>query len=301
MKNIIIKSNKMDGLGAQINYLRCVYNFAKTNGFNLLIDWRFYYNYSDRDINLFGILFETNNEFKIIDNNFFSENNSYYPEIWNNDNINTNFDPHFGSNHKLDIDILTTKKYENFVISHIAILKNIYQINNNYNTLFFTNLIPVKEIQNEVNKFLQLFDNQKVLTIHYRHGNGEFKNGQRKTDLFDEYFLEIDKIIKNDKNILIYLCSDNKNVIKTFKNRYKNILTRNIWLPDEENGPIHGGSRKNGNILYVNKEQLAKDTIIDIWILSKGDFFIYNMSWLAKVALMMNNKTCKSVNLNVLQ
>lgn len=134
-----------------------------------------------------------------------------------------------------------------------------------------------KEILNSVDKF---FDEKmkgfKILGIHKR--GTDISMHHKKIDI-DNYFYEIDLIL-SDYDI-IFLCTDEKEVIDMFKIRYNNIITIDSkTLSDNPNIPSFK-YRKDGYLMGF-------EVIVESILLSKVDFLLKTNSNVSNFSLLYN-------------
>lgn len=140
-------------------------------------------------------------------------------------------------------------------------------------------IILLPEISNKINKFYEEnFKNKKILGVHKRGTDIGLHHGVKE---ITEYFNEIDIIIDNYDGI--FISTDERSVIDTFKDKYPNVLfysyeslSTTIGLP-------------NFKAPTVNPYKMLEDIIIDAYLLSKVCFLLQTNSNLSNFALLANS------------
>lgn len=120
----------------------------------------------------------------------------------------------------------------------------------------------------------------------------------RNTDLKPTRSIEsLIKIIKGKfANRPVFLATDDFNVIQRFKNEFEKVIIQDKQLPDIKNNEgIHQWGQKNND--YTIADRVLKESIIDMYLLSKCEFLFYqgNSSFSTIVNALHDNKQ-KSIN-----
>ena len=112
-----------------------------------------------------------------------------------------------------------------------------------------------------------------VISVHYRHGNGE-KVLYKNRFLVNKYLKFLDRVIgKRHSGVVVFLATDSLDVLKKFRERYGNLVYfREKWMPKSNSGPLHKHPENK------NRLQSAKDALIDMLLLAKGNFLVHNYS-----------------------
>lgn len=134
-----------------------------------------------------------------------------------------------------------------------------------------------KEILNTVDKFFdEKMKGYRILGIHKR--GTDISEHHTKIDI-DNYFYEIDLIL-HDYDIIL-LCTDEKEVIDIFKNKYDNIIVFGCeTLSDNSNIPSFK-YRKDGYLMGF-------EVIVESLLLSKVDFLLKTNSNVSNFSLLYN-------------
>ncbi len=144
-----------------------------------------------------------------------------------------------------------------------------------------------EEYQQIINgKVVEMMLNEAV-GVHIRYTDK--KPTAKLATLMDK----LDKLVEKE-NCRIFLCTDNADVEKEFKEKYGNhILTTNKYIPKVKQGGIHiWASQQNDNNL---KRRMFEDSLIDMWLLSKCKYLYWqgNSSFSYISSLLMNDsKRC---------
>lgn len=181
-------------------------------------------------------------------------------------------------------------KYDNKYCSY----KDNFKLANDMFNKYFT-IAP--KIIDQVNNFISKHFTTKILGIHYRGTDKSVNKSfgiKRDAVTVQIMFSVIDDWLTENKVDKIFLCTDQSNVIKQFKNRYNNIL---IFDQQLSNGETRRGFHiqrldKIINCLKNNDEKeiknisdcnvkLAQNALIDTLLLSKCSTVIKTQSQLS--------------------
>ena len=207
-----------------------------------------------------------------------------YPPKWNFDNIfKNNINKWTGEYSRIASQYFFSKTEEILVSDFYTPLIHIipwisneskyFGLNDNqiYQILFQKYLIPNNHISKKVDEFY--FDNMKNnnwIGVHAR-GTDKINESAELNKINEDYFLLIDEIIKINPKIKLLLITDSNQLLKTYHDRYKNILlTTNAVRSDNQFG-VH-----NNN---YNKDTLAigNEILIDSLLATRCNYFIGNM------------------------
>jgi hypothetical protein len=127
-------------------------------------------------------------------------------------------------------------------------------------------------------------DQIKKIGIHYRHGNGELKD-IRKVDLIIEYFNICDKILSKEPLAMLFVCTDNKEILDKFQCKYiGRVISIDKWYP-----PANIGGRMHGHPDCPSPSENAINAMKDIYMLSKCNYLIYPKTYFSLVAEYWGN------------
>lgn len=189
-------------------------------------------------------------------------------------------------------------KYNNQYFSY----KNDFEL---ANRMFFKYFSIAGDITDQVNKFVKNNFNGKILGIHYRGTDKavDYSFGIKRKHVSINFII---KVIKNwllDNHIdLIFLCTDQEDVVKQFKNEFINIITYDQIISKVDKIGFHiqryqliEDVLKKNNIKEINSisesnVQLAKNALIDSLLLSNCDFVLKTQSQLSAWAKIFNPK-----------
>jgi len=304
-KYILVKS--VDGLGSNIATLVDAMYLADMTGRKIIVDWRDRM-YGMNGENYFNRLFK--NRWTADLPEIFNESMSFYPRIWTkkfNDTFKNvyreaprtekpslvRFSLRMLQDKREDVIVMTNKL---FIPDDILSLK----MKRDYVRRFE----PVNELKLRIDNFhpnvpihpevYSAVEKTRLIGVHYRHGNGELKN-RRITDLYESYDEILKKLIKEDENSLIFLCTDSKEVEEYFEARY-NCIKNNKLLLEKGEGCLHGNT-KTGDLTAV-----GKDALLDMYMLSKCDYLVYpNGSWFSRMSYFLGDfDTSNTSQVNVI-
>lgn len=148
-------------------------------------------------------------------------------------------------------------------------------------TLLYRSLKPRPHIQHQIDSYSKehLADGPTI-GIHVRHGNGEESVrthfSSRVISEFDEFIdtivTKIDKIAQQQQftDFKVFLCTDSDQVTLALRERIPDLLTRNIWRPEHNQGVDfdHPFDSPEDGI------QSAANALIDMQLLGKCDVAI---------------------------
>lgn len=318
-KYVMVKGS--GGFGDIMNVLVRAMIYADNTNRKLIINWyntlydndrlKDHFNKEYTDVaNPFNVLYSNPINNNNIDH---TVNHTYYPLIWNDHNINLCY-VQLIYKYKAD-NKNPTKQGEKHILTEMH--QKIYDYNDpviedyEEDIVVFCgphlNNIP-KDLEREYYKKIRFsdevisksqdyintdFNDNIIVGVHYRHGNGEFPN---KNTLYDKYFANIrdiitriqynknqmiaklgkgtDRQLLNIKNgIKIFITTDSMEVVNVFRARYGDmVLHMGTWLPPKNSGPLH---KHNGN-----EDRIVSGTnaLKEMYVLSKCDYIVHNMS-----------------------
>jgi hypothetical protein len=297
----IVISKGSGGLGDNMNVMIRAKYYAKMIGAEYYADWRntLYDNNKVRystdlynsDTNVYNRYFEDRYDLdEMYDKICKIEDVNYYPLIWNTENLYMTEMIILDKYSKIDSNEEFIKNIRKQLHDKIYTIKDIKQYNkdvvvfngpnlNDLSTEMEEKMYREIKFNNDLimrgEKFIEDFITTKnYIGVHYRHGNGEFN----KITMYDKYFMEIDKIKKED-NINIFLSTDSLEVENIFMAKYENVYVYPKFMPTINSGPIHK------HIENKDRATEGENAVIDMYILSRGKYLIYNYSsfnWYAK-------------------
>jgi hypothetical protein len=260
-------------MGGRINVLLAGLSYANEYGRDLIVDWSDGYYGSDADT----IRYYFKNDFiffgKEWTNDVGSSKNlscSIYPEGWSNDYFRQG---HLNVDGKLymlppppgdrleDIVVITwvSNNLPDSELSKLAVL-----------------LRPVDEILNRVDDLLHAYHHQPFIGVHYRHGNGESGVICPEPEWFDHMILSVDPSC----SMPILLCTDSIHSENYFEDKYGNrIIHSNKIFPAQ--GPLHN------NREILNKRANGIDALVDMYSLSRSQYFIDSGEFFGKTAWLL--------------
>lgn len=317
-KYLIVKG--CAGLGNRIYTLSNALNYANKTGRILLVDWSDG-QFAPVEQNAFDLFFEIKNYPIIHSLNEIEkiEGLSVFPTEWKK-HLNSAIYDHYES---ADINLLrkmpsrlmwtfprlsmktgywrklgnkVKSDFANFIDPKNFIKGEYYSKNIKQDVVVFVDFSP-KYYENIVRCNIQLkestsnkindFANAKNLQtdcigIHIRYTD-------KKPDAsFEKLYERIEKIGMEGKKI--FLSTDNREIEKMMKEKYHHIITFPKFLPDEQKEGLHQWA------LY-NKDESAKvtmfeESIIDMWLLSKCEYLIFQEnSSFSQISRILKNDT----------
>ena len=127
-------------------------------------------------------------------------------------------------------------------------------------------LIPTKEIQEKINQVYQKFKNKYVIGIHCRHTDQPWIPFN-----IDKVFLELDNLLYQTKNSVVFLATDNECVQDKFKTKYSQNLIIYENIISHKDISINRTSNKFSNDAFG-----AINGLVDIYLLSKCNVLLGN-------------------------
>jgi hypothetical protein len=150
-------------------------------------------------------------------------------------------------------------------------------------------LVPTKEITDEVNQLLTDFNiNSKTLGLHIR---GTDKDSEIPKVPDDKIVDAINEILTEHKLDKIFLSTDDNYYLQLIKTNFKEkVLYNENNLISYDGNPLHfSNDRKKTN----------KDVLLDVYVLSNCEYFLYCYSNVSYLALTLGSKKQKHIkNIN---
>lgn len=290
-KFIILKGEA--GLGNRIFAFLEALCLSKITGRELIVDWRDG-TYSENNQNSYYSLFEPfQKNTPILD---LSKIKSVYPKIWeNNTDRSLNFIAnefkknlkycHYGDEmkKKFSFNPLEPDRGEEAVIFfdyyfNFGLLKNkISSLPKNWQPaeerkllkyLTKNYLILKPEIREKIDLFKKTNFKKSTIGIHIRWTDNI--NNKLCYIPLKEHEEKIDRILDNYKDYNIFLSTDNPEIEKRYSEKYKNLIVTKKYFPSKQNNSIHHSME------CKNKSEMAKEAIIDLYLLSECDSLIYS-------------------------
>lgn len=196
----------------------------------------------------------------------------------------------------------------NYVISRNAYLAEegvpVYSINQGHITsAMVKNLYPlqqkfipvVDEIQAEVDtQFEQLIDGSKCVGVHIRGTDmKETRDAHTLPPGVTRSQEALDAILEQEKDIKIFLCCDEAEIVDIFKGKYGNRVISLTAYRSESNSTqgIHMQTSNRPNHRYL----LGREVLMDCLMLSKCTYLICGISNVTSAAILYNNMKYEKV------
>ena len=241
----------INGFGNMISVLNCAYYLAKKTKRTLVIDWTHpeWVHGFDKYFKINNIKYKTYDEFikeianknnlevypKMFKNKLNERLINIYPEIDKKNNYKEYFDD--------CIKMADKKKYDIVVFSYNWLGYNGIQT-------LWSNLELKEEYNNELAEKINKLGEYKA--IHIRH-----------TDISNMNLDWVYDFLNNNKDINVYIATDNEELLNELKRIYSNIFNYTTFY--DKNQPLHTSLRT-----LEEKEIINKDTIIDMYILTRA-------------------------------
>ncbi len=124
---------------------------------------------------------------------------------------------------------------------------------------------------------------KKVIGIHYRgtdiHITTDMYRGILKEPRVEEYFVAVDALLAKGYDTIL-LATDDEKIFQKFKSRYGEKLISHEIERSHDGRALH--------FFNSNKRQQGEDVIVDAFLLSKCDFFLYGCSNVSTVVKYLN-------------
>ena len=281
------------GLGCCLSLLAPCWNYALRTNRTLVIDWRGNpYTRHDPEINLFPLLFEELKEDEIgvpcIADDSLTEFIFSQPilgpaeplqQSWRVDQLPSGGLIEICYEHLMyfcrDVEFPT-------MIPTVNVLFGIRRKQKGLDFESLKTLYSSLKPKQQWREIIQTFYDKNMssgptIGIHIRHGNGEENFNShffgRQIQNFDEFVYDIcAKIIKHGKTryenkFKVFLCTDSDIAVDAFKQKFPNLVTREIWRPPPNAGINfdHADQHPNG------PAHVAAEALIDMYLLAKCD------------------------------
>lgn len=297
-KTLLIKGKA--GLGNRILAVLEGILYAQITHRKVVVDWSDYA-YSNNQENVFHKFFTAPD---IGDLSMISPVSCIYPKVWEN-NLNKSvneiidcYDGHVKDRHrnpkiwqKYTIDI-THIDYHQDILVRWTYVHQIYRLRRHLkgefqhflhlndseilSKIFFSNLRINDTIKQRAENFKnKYFIKKQIIGVHVRYT--DLKNP------YDKYYKFINEISQNKTNVLIFLSTDNQEVEKQFKTKYKNVVTTCKWYPVDQ-------SSLHQNLECPDRFENGVEALIDIYLLSQCHYLIHDStSTFAYLARLLSN------------
>ena len=136
----------------------------------------------------------------------------------------------------------------------------------------------LEEVQNFYSKY---FHGNSVIGIHYR---GTDKIGEAPQVQYEKVVNTIAFAMKKDKNLnILFVSSDDQNFINYLSTKIKNIpiVWRDDYSRSSDNTAVHLNSK-------LNKNEVNRDAVINLILLSKCNFLIKTSSFLSDISKLLS-------------
>lgn len=148
-----------------------------------------------------------------------------------------------------------------------------------------------QHISKKIDDFASDHFRQPMIGVHVRYTDNLLQKFIAKRNvIIDDYFPVIDKLLKEQPNSKIFLCTDNYAVLEFFKENYSDIVSTNKFYP-EDNGAIHSSK------LCQDKVQMGEEALIDMYLLSRCGHVVHTgtSSFTEIPLLLLGPEKCFSV------
>ena len=136
------------------------------------------------------------------------------------------------------------------------------------------------------------FLKKKVLAVHWRGTDHKVLPGHPMPPTKKQIFSIVDKLIKVKKFNKIFLITEEKKNFDTFVEKYGNLVSFYKSFRTNNRKEFDNFNKKN------HKFRLAKESLIEVLILSKLNYLICSRSNISEIAVMISNKKFKIHNID---
>lgn len=126
------------------------------------------------------------------------------------------------------------------------------------------------DIQAEIDQFVAgHFPAGPMIAVHYRHkSEGKMTEAGGNVFFLENYFDDLDALLRREPEANIYLCTDNEEATQEFRKRYgAKIICREVER-------VRKGESEEIFFTGENFYQQARDVILDVYIAGRCDYFI---------------------------
>ena len=147
-----------------------------------------------------------------------------------------------------------------------------------------------------------------VIGVHIRGTDAIDHELRKQVVILEEYFEIIDRSVATarkltSKNIKLFIASDDEAYIHALKRRYPNLCVDYPAIRKSSSEKINSGVGPTGEIMpyFLTQDrelaaQSGEDVLVEHLLLSRCDFFIHNISSLAR-SVLMQNPTLEHINI----
>lgn len=280
-----VVTRKRTGIGSDLASAASGYSLAVRTGRDLVIDWRHSLYLQEPD-NLFGRLFDV-------------------PESIGSCRIvvpDRDLEPdlpgrivRFGKHdlHRLDEEV----RHDGTSLPHHSIITTALRDPRHLELqkAFLAAVTPKPHVVERIEEFhAATLQGRAVAGIHLRHGNGENllldRNELSKPglgDVFSKVHHFLDSADPRPDRILV--CSDSHLVREQFRAEFRGV----VWFDSDVGKPDEGGLMTS-----VRGIRDAEEAVIEMWLLARCDFLLFNPSWFSHYAQCLGRFRAAALNLD---
>ncbi|WP_409523338.1 hypothetical protein [Nitrincola sp. MINF-07-Sa-05] len=283
MTNIIAKGYY--GLGGNIAVLSSAMRLADLRGAKLIVDWvDGVYGLSSGDV--FNEVFE----FPVSNSELLkSEDFTVWPVAWQNYYKMTR--PHKEVNglqlSRVTSDMIEASgelysgNFDAFIVSRDDKYWHHSEFSDEISK-YVQQIRPQPRIVNKVNSYDL---GGSSIAVHFRHGNGEITVVPPDLQWF---FSKVDGYLESAPLSSVLVCTDCIRILELFRERYGDkVISTDKQYPEVGNGAMHCEDTNDGRLRSL------EEAIIDIWLMSRCDFFVGSKSFFTGVALKLAGRVEK--------
>jgi hypothetical protein len=259
---------------------------------NVWVDWRDH-TYSDDGRNVFPLYFDTD----LVKEIPRFDNETIFPKIWQGNlqqSAHWMIEKYYRSKHsslfienKISIDTSKLDYSETVVVlwSYTEKIRKMKKIikKSTQNYFFeskeqilrqiFTQKMPISDhIKRNISSFKSKYWREKVIGVHIRYTD-------RKINI-DKYQKPLKYFLEKYPSAYIFLCTDNKQILKYFEEEYDRLFWLEKWYP-EDNKTMHQNDK------CPNRYHNGIEALMDMYLLAECDVLIYaghsTFSWISKI------------------
>ncbi len=176
----------------------------------------------------------------------------------------------------------------NSIKSYLPTMLNVGDRESVFRWIFKNNFSVVRELEDSASGVVPNPDS--TIAVHMRLTEESIK--QKGKIYLRQYFQKIEEIRRENDITNIFLATDNTDLIKSFRKKYDNVITREKWMGE-------AGQSIHLNTACPDRLRSTKDAMIELSLLSKCAFLLTqdNSAFSSIARIMSNTKTENIISL----
>ncbi len=137
--------------------------------------------------------------------------------------------------------------------------------------LLSDNLFLHKDIVRRVEEFKKDNFSKPMIGVHIRYTDNQGDQFNRsKLPSLDRYPAIIEKLLKEVPGAGIFLATDNEEILKSYREKYPNVIATDKWFPGRK------GKRLHGHGACPDRIQNGVEALVDMHLLAECDYLVFS-------------------------